>query len=66
MHFGANIGAAQEPGNVIQASDDAFEQVQADAMTLAGLVITRAGIPGARFLEGKLRSSIAGADATSR
>jgi hypothetical protein len=41
MHFGANLGAAQESGNVIQASDDAFEQVQADAMTLAGLVITR-------------------------
>jgi hypothetical protein len=41
MHFGANIGAAQEPGNVIQASDDAFEKVQADAMGAAGLVITR-------------------------
>ena len=41
MHFGANIGAAQDPGNVIQASDDAFEKIQADAMTSAGLTITR-------------------------
>jgi hypothetical protein len=41
MHFGANIGAAHEPGNVIQASDDAFEKVLADAMGSAGLVITR-------------------------
>ena len=39
MHFGANIGAAQDPGNTIQASDDEFEKVQADAMTAAGLVI---------------------------
>jgi hypothetical protein len=41
MHFGANIGAAQEPGNVIQASDGGFENVQVDAMAAAGLVITR-------------------------
>ena len=41
MHFGANIGAAQDPGNVIQASDDAFEKLQADAMAMYGLVITR-------------------------
>jgi hypothetical protein len=47
MHFGANIGAAQDPGNVIQASDDAFEKVQADAMTSAGLVITRRNPRGA-------------------
>jgi hypothetical protein len=50
MHFGANIGAAQEPGNVIQASDDAFERMEADAMTSAGLVIThrnpRGTVPG--------------------
>jgi hypothetical protein len=41
MHFGANIGAAQDPGNTVQASDDEFEKVLTDAMTLAGLVITR-------------------------
>ena len=41
MHFGANIGAAQEPGNTVQASDDAFEKVLADAMTAAGLVVSR-------------------------
>ena len=32
MHFGANIGAAQDPGNTVQASDDAFEKILADAM----------------------------------
>jgi hypothetical protein len=41
MHFGANIGVRQDPGNVIQASDDAFEKLQSDAMALSGLVITR-------------------------
>ncbi len=41
MHFGANIGAAQNPGNVIQASDDAFEKLQSDAMALSSLEITR-------------------------
>jgi len=41
MHFGANIGAAQDPGNTVQASDDEFEKVLTDAMTPAGLVITR-------------------------
>jgi hypothetical protein len=41
MHLGANIGAAQDPGNVIQASDDAFEKLQSDAMALSSLEITR-------------------------
>ena len=41
MHFGANIGAAQDPGNTVQASDDAFEKMLADAMTAAGLAVTR-------------------------
>jgi hypothetical protein len=41
IHLGANIGAAQDPGNTIQASDDEFESRQADAMTAAGLAITR-------------------------
>jgi hypothetical protein len=41
MHFGANIGAAQDPGNTVQASDDEFEKVLTDAMTPAGLAITR-------------------------
>jgi len=41
MHFGANIGAAHEPGNVIQASDDEFEKALSDAMAVAGLGITR-------------------------
>jgi hypothetical protein len=41
MHFGANIGAAQDPGNIIQASNDQFEKVLADAMIVAGLGITR-------------------------
>jgi hypothetical protein len=41
MHFGANIGAAQDPGNTVQASDDEFEKVLTDAMTPEGLAITR-------------------------
>ena len=41
MHFGANIGAAQDPGNTLQASDEGFEAMQAEAMQLAELRIDR-------------------------
>lgn len=41
IHFGANIGAAQEPGNNIQASDDEIEALLAKSMTAAGLSIDR-------------------------
>src|SRR4029450_10371187 len=41
MHFGANIGAAQDPGNTVQVSDDAFEKMRADMMAAAGLAVTR-------------------------
>ena len=41
IHLGANIGAAQGPGNHLQASDDAMESLLADAMTQAGLAIDR-------------------------
>jgi hypothetical protein len=41
IHFGANIGAAADPGNTLQASDDGFEAVAASAMTAAGLTIDR-------------------------
>jgi len=41
MHLGANIGAAQDPGNTLQASDDGFEAMLADAMQAAGLRIDR-------------------------
>jgi hypothetical protein len=41
MHFGANIGAAQDPGNTLQASDDGFEAILADTMEAAGLRIDR-------------------------
>lgn len=37
IHLGANIGAAQGAGNHLQASDDAMEEMMADAMTTAGL-----------------------------
>jgi hypothetical protein len=37
IHLGANIGAAQGPGNNLQASDDAMEAMMAEAMTAAGL-----------------------------
>jgi hypothetical protein len=41
IHFGANVGAAQEPGNTIQASDDELEAMLAGQMTAAGLKINR-------------------------
>lgn len=41
IHLGANIGAAQGPGNILQASDDEMESMMADAMTGAGLQIDR-------------------------
>jgi hypothetical protein len=41
IHFGANIGAAQNPGNTIQASDDEMEKVLAEPMAAAGLSIDR-------------------------
>ncbi|MBX9841337.1 MAG: hypothetical protein K2Z80_05965 [Xanthobacteraceae bacterium] len=39
IHLGANIGAAQGPGNNLQASDDAIEAMLAGAMANAGLPI---------------------------
>jgi hypothetical protein len=41
IHFGANIGAAVDPGNTIQASDDRVEALEAEAMVAAGLTIDR-------------------------
>src|SRR6516164_6813716 len=41
IHLGANIGAAQGPGNALQASDDEMESMMAEAMTRAGLRIDR-------------------------
>jgi hypothetical protein len=41
IHLGANIGAAQGPGNSLQASDHEMESMMADAMTKAGLRIDR-------------------------
>jgi hypothetical protein len=41
IHFGANIGAAQDPGNVVQASDDEMEAMLTEAMIAAGLRIDR-------------------------
>ena len=41
IHLGANIGAAQGPGNNLQASDDDMESMMAEAMTKAGLRIDR-------------------------
>ena len=41
IHLGANIGAAQGPGNTLQASDDEMESLMAEAMTSAGLRIDR-------------------------
>ena len=41
IHFGANIGAAQQPGNTVQASDDETENTLAEGMAAAGLEINR-------------------------
>jgi hypothetical protein len=41
IHLGANIGAAQGPGNNLQASDDEMESTMAEVMTNAGLAIDR-------------------------
>jgi hypothetical protein len=41
IHLGANIGAAQGPGNNLQASDDEMDSLMAEAMTSAGLRIDR-------------------------
>jgi hypothetical protein len=41
IHLGANIGAAQGPGNNLQASDDEMESMMAEVMTKAGLPIDR-------------------------
>jgi hypothetical protein len=41
IHLGANIGAVQEPGNTVQASDDEMETMLASRMTAAGLAINR-------------------------
>jgi hypothetical protein len=41
IHLGANIGAAQGPGNNLQASDDEMESIMAEAMTKTGLRIDR-------------------------
>jgi hypothetical protein len=41
IHLGANIGAAQGPANILQASDDEMEQMMAAAMTEAGLRVDR-------------------------
>ena len=41
IHFGANIGAAQDPGNTIQASDADMESREAEAMAKENLKIDR-------------------------
>jgi len=41
IHLGANIGAATNPGNTIQASDDELEGTLDAAMTVTGLRVNR-------------------------
>jgi hypothetical protein len=41
MHFGANIGAATDPANTVQSSDDESESRLMKAMTSAGLLVDR-------------------------
>ena len=50
IHFGANIGAATDPGNRLGASDDDFDAIASGAMASSGLRIDlripRGTIPG--------------------
>jgi hypothetical protein len=50
IHLGANIGAAQGPGNRLQASDDEMESMMAEVMVKVGLRIDqrvpRGTVPG--------------------
>jgi hypothetical protein len=39
IHLGANIGAAQGPGNCLQTSDDELQSMMAEVMTKIGLQI---------------------------
>ena len=41
IHLGANIGAAQGPGNRLQASDDEMESIMSEVMVKVGLRINR-------------------------
>ncbi len=41
IHFGANIGAAQNASNTIQASDDDMEKLLANTMGASGIHIDR-------------------------
>jgi hypothetical protein len=41
IHFGANVGAAQSPGNTVQASDDDMEKMEAGSMIEAGMKVDR-------------------------
>jgi hypothetical protein len=71
IHFGANIGAAQEPGNTVQASDDEMENMEASAITMAGLTVNRrvprgrvpGGEAGVVHREGGRYMSLIGANA---
>jgi hypothetical protein len=41
IHFGANIGAAQDPGNTVQSSDNEMEALETEAMTKVSLKVDR-------------------------
>jgi len=47
LHLGANVGAATDPGNTLQASDDAIDRMMTDAMSAAGLKVDRRNPRGA-------------------
>jgi hypothetical protein len=50
LHIGANVGAATDSGNTLQASDDAIDRLMTDGMSAAGLRVDRrnprANVPG--------------------
>lgn len=54
LHFGANIGAAQDPANNVQTSDDDLQTLQTNGMKSAGLAVSRV-IPHNRMPGGESR-----------
>ncbi len=52
IHLGANIGAAQGPGNCLQASDDELQSIMSERMVEAGLRIDQR-VPGGTVPRGE-------------
>ena len=65
MHFGANIGAATDPGNTVQSSDDDSESRLTNAIAAAGLRVDRR-VPRSTVPGGEAKSCTGVVAPTSR